>query len=117
MTSSAAFRLVSAAKLPLLVSAFGILINFAGPNTAVRNTGAALTYLGVGAAATVATRRDGQLSELRKLSDRYSREKRLYSVLCRLRRQKRQGSTGRTAPYQLASTADAAIARLTQVEH
>ena len=75
MTSSAAFRLVSAAKLPLLVSAFGILINFAGPNTAVRNAGAAITYLGVGAAATVATRRDGQLSELRKLSDRYSREK------------------------------------------
>ena len=33
MTSSTAFRLVSAARLPLLVSVFGILINFAGPNS------------------------------------------------------------------------------------
>ena len=115
MTSSTAFKLVSAAKLPLLVSAFGILINFAGPNNLVRNTGAAITYLGVGAAATVATRKDGQLSELRKLSDRYSREK---STLQRsiATAQSEAAKAQQVAQHHinLASTADAAIARLTQ---
>ena len=115
MTPSPAFKLVSAAKLPLLVSVFGILINFAGPNTAIRNTGAALTYLGIGAAATSLTRRDGQLSELRKLSDRYSREKSTLQRSVQAAQSEAAKAHQQAQHYtELAGTADAAIARFTQ---
>ena len=63
------------------------------------------------AAATVATRRDSQLSELRKLSDRYSREK---STLQRSVQtaQSEAAKAQQVAQHHinLASTADVAIA-------
>ena len=68
-------KLLSAAKLPLAVGFFGLVLNIGGPNGLVRNAGAAVALLGCGGAATAVSSKDKNLSEVRTLMAQYDREK------------------------------------------
>lgn len=67
-------KLVNAVKFPLLAGCFGLLLNGAGSNNLLRNTGAAVTFLSIGSGVSVATRKDKHLREIKALTEKHSRE-------------------------------------------
>ena len=67
-------KLLFAAKLPLAAAAFGLTLNVSGDNALARNIGASAVYLGLGSAATIVSRKNTQLAEIRQLEARHARE-------------------------------------------
>ena len=65
-------KLLSAAKFPIAVGLFGLVLNFGGSNVFLRNTGASIGLLASGCAVATATRRNGSLREVERLASAHN---------------------------------------------
>ena len=61
-------KLLSAAKFPIAFGLFGLVLNFGGSNLLIKNTGASVGLLATGCAVATATRRNGSLREVDRLT-------------------------------------------------
>jgi flagellar biosynthesis GTPase FlhF len=67
-------KLLSAAKLPLAVGFFGLVLNAGGSNIFLRNTGAVVAIASAGCAVSTLSRKDDSLREIRALQQRHESE-------------------------------------------
>jgi len=75
MTLDQLLKLLSAAKFPLAVAAFGMVLNVGGSNLFLKNAGASTALLATGSAVAVASRKNSHLSEVADLQRRHEAEK------------------------------------------
>jgi hypothetical protein len=67
-------KLLSAAKLPLAVGFFGLVLNAGGSNIFLKNTGAVVAIASAGCAVATLSRKDDSLREIRALQQRHDSE-------------------------------------------
>lgn len=65
-------KLLSAARFPLAVGFFGLVLNIGGSNLFLKNTGATVGLLATGCAVATATRKEGNLREVQRLTEAHS---------------------------------------------
>lgn len=66
-------KLLSAAKFPLAVGLFGLVLNVGGSNLFLKNAGATVGLMATGCAVATATRKDGNLREIERLTESHTR--------------------------------------------
>jgi flagellar biosynthesis GTPase FlhF len=67
-------KLLSAAKLPLAVGFFGLVLNAGGSNIFLKNTGATVAIASAGCAVATLSSKDDSLREIRALQERHDSE-------------------------------------------
>ncbi len=66
-------KLLSAARFPLAIGLFGLVLNVGGSNLFLKNAGATVGLLATGCAVATATRKDGNLREVERLTVSHTR--------------------------------------------
>jgi len=74
MPSDQLLKLLSAARFPLAVGLFGLILNFGGSNALLKNAGLNISLLATGNAAATIVKRHGQLSEIRHINEQHRRQ-------------------------------------------